>query len=82
MGEPNQNIEEQVMGHPNVELNGNDQASNEPQPTHFNLLPPRALKDYMYPSRTSQPSCIELPPTYANHFEIKPGVINMLPKFG
>ncbi|KAK1265662.1 hypothetical protein QJS04_geneDACA014972 [Acorus gramineus] len=35
----------------------------------------------MYPSRTTQPSCIVLPTTNANNFEIKPGMINMLPKF-
>ena len=34
----------------------------------------------MYPCQSSQPSCIVLPPTNANHFEIKPKVINMLPK--
>ena len=41
---------------------------------------PRILKDLCYPVRTAQPSCIRLPQTDAN-FEIKPQIINMLPKF-
>ena len=42
---------------------------------------PRPLRECWNPTRNVQPSCIVLPPTNANHFEIKPGVINMLPKF-
>ena len=42
---------------------------------------PRALRDYMYPTRAAQPSCIVLPPNNAHNFEIKPGTINMFPKF-
>ena len=42
---------------------------------------PRPLWDYMYPTRATQPSCIVLPPTNAHNFKIKPGTINMLPKF-
>ena len=40
-----------------------------------------SLRDYCYPIGSVQPSCIRLPPTNANHFEIKPQIINMLPKF-
>ena len=42
---------------------------------------PRPLRDYMYPTRAAQPSCIVLPPTNAHNFEIKTGTINMLAKF-
>ena len=44
--------------------------------------PPRAmtLKEYMNPTRSTQPSCITLPPTIAN-FELKSGMIQMLPVF-
>ena len=38
------------------------------------------LKDYMYPTRTTQPSCITLPTTHAT-FELKSGLTQMLPVF-
>ena len=38
------------------------------------------LKDYMYPTRSTQPSRIILPAITAN-FEIKSGMIHMLPVF-
>jgi len=38
------------------------------------------LKDCMYPTRSTQPSCITLPALTAN-FEIKSGMIQMLPVF-
>jgi len=38
------------------------------------------LKDYMYPPRSSKPSCIILPALTTN-FEIKFGMIQMLPVF-
>ena len=82
MGDPNPHLEERLNGLHNVEINANDQASNELPTNHHHIHPPRALKDYMYPSRTTQPTSIELPPIHANHFKIKLGVINMLPKFG
>ena len=41
---------------------------------------PRVLKDLCYPVGIAQPSCIRLPQIDAN-FEIKPQIINMLPKF-
>lgn len=44
------------------------------------LNQPRSLKDYMYPTRTSQPSCIILPAT-ADKFELKASTIHMLPVF-
>ena len=39
-----------------------------------------ALKDYMFPTRSTQPSCITLPALTAN-FEIKSGMIQMLSVF-
>ena len=42
---------------------------------------PLSLRDYCYPIGFAQPSCIRLPQTNAIHFEIKPQIINMLPKF-
>ena len=44
-------------------------------------LATRALKDYLYPNRASQPSCILLPPHNANNFEFKSGIIHLLPIF-
>ena len=37
-----------------------------------------SLKDYMYPTQTTQPSCITLVATNAT-FEFKSGLIQMLP---
>ena len=41
----------------------------------------QTLKDLCYPVGSIQPSCIRLPQPTANNFEIKPKIINMLPKF-
>ncbi|XP_026396815.1 uncharacterized protein LOC113291504 [Papaver somniferum] len=41
---------------------------------------PRSLKDYVYPTRASHPSCIVLPET-ASQFELKASKIYMLPVF-
>ena len=38
------------------------------------------LKNYMYPTRSTQPSCITLPALMAN-FEIKSGMMQILPVF-
>ncbi len=38
------------------------------------------LRQYLQPARTSQPSCIIFP-NNVGHFDIKPGVIQLLPKF-
>ena len=40
-----------------------------------------SLQDRFYPIRTSLPSCILLPVTNGNHFELKPQFINTLPRF-
>ncbi|XP_026419791.1 uncharacterized protein LOC113315749 [Papaver somniferum] len=44
------------------------------------LNQPRSLKDYMYPTRASQPSCIILPAD-DGQFELKASTIHMLPVF-
>ena len=44
-------------------------------------IQPMTLKDLCYPVGSIQPSCIRLPQPTANNFEIKPQIINMLPKF-
>ena len=41
----------------------------------------RTMRDYSVPYQFNSPSCIILPPTQANHFELKPGVIQLLPTF-
>ena len=41
----------------------------------------RTLKDLFAPITTNPPSCIVLPATTANHFELKPHIIQLLPTF-
>ena len=41
----------------------------------------KALRDYSAPVQFNAPSCIVLPATTASHFELKPGVIQLLPSF-
>ena len=40
----------------------------------------RVLRDHMYPTRTSAPSCIVFPHD-ASHFNFKLGIIQLLPSF-
>ena len=40
-----------------------------------------SLQDRFYPIRTLLPSCIKLPEANGNNFELKPQLINTLPKF-
>ena len=42
--------------------------------------PPRTLRDFLNPARQTTPSCIAMT-TIAGQYEIKPGVIQLLPKF-
>src|ERR1700734_1102009 len=42
---------------------------------------PTVLMDRCYPPRSSHPSCIQLPATTSNNYELKPQYITMLPKF-
>lgn len=53
---------------------------DQPETMGDEVIPPRSLKDYMYPTRTSQSSCIVLPET-VGHFELKARTIRMLPVF-
>ena len=41
----------------------------------------RTLRDYSAHFQFNSSSCIVLPPTTASHFELKPGVIQLLPTF-
>ncbi|MGV8048683.1 hypothetical protein PJP07_31255, partial [Mycobacterium kansasii] len=41
----------------------------------------KALRDYSAPVQFNAPSCIVLPATTAAHFELKPGVTQLLPSF-
>ena len=40
----------------------------------------RTLREYLQPTRTSTPSCMIFP-TNMGHFELKPGIIQLLPKY-
>ena len=50
----------------------NEEAQNNP--------PIRTLREYLQPTRTSTPSCMIFPTNMGN-FDLKPGVIQLLPKF-
>ena len=50
----------------------NEEAQNNP--------PMRTLREYLQPTRTSTPSCMIFPTNMGN-FDLKPGVIQLLPKF-
>ena len=62
----------------------NDRVSNQGDNEHNNddlhVNQPRTLRDYLQPARSSIPSCIIIPPNSGN-VDLKPGVINLLPKF-
>lgn len=56
------------------------------EPKNFEMAdeienPPLALESRCYPMRTTQPSCIRLPPVNGNNFELKSNYIGQLPKF-
>ncbi len=59
-----------------MEDNGSNQGDNEFQDD----LPIRTLRDYLQPTRTSTPSCMVIP-SAAGAFDMKPGIIQLLPKF-
>ena len=40
----------------------------------------QTLREYLQPTRTSTPSCMIIP-TNMGHFELKPGIIQLLPKY-
>jgi hypothetical protein len=43
--------------------------------------PVKSLRDYLQPTRTSTLSCLAVPATNTGNFDIKPGVVQLLPKF-
>ena len=53
---------------------------NQRENEHNNAVPVRTLRDYLQPTRASTSSCIVFPNVMGN-FEMKPGVIQLLPKF-
>ena len=53
---------------------------NQGENEHNNAIPVRTLRDYLQPTKASTPSCIVFPNVVGN-FEMKPGVIQLLPKF-
>uniref|UniRef100_A0A2N9J0B0 Retrotransposon gag domain-containing protein n=1 Tax=Fagus sylvatica TaxID=28930 RepID=A0A2N9J0B0_FAGSY len=53
---------------------------NQGENERNNAIPVRTLRDYLQPTRASTPSCIVFPNVVGN-FEMKPGVIQLLPKF-
>ena len=53
---------------------------NQRESERNNAIPVRTLRDYLQPNRASTPSCIVFPNVVGN-FEMKPGVIQLLPKF-
>ena len=62
--------------------NTNDRASNHGDNEHnvdFNVHQTRTLRDYLQPARSSIPSCIIIFQN-AGNVDLKPGVINLLPK--
>jgi hypothetical protein len=53
---------------------------NQGENEHNNVVPIRALRDYLQPTRASTPSCIVFHNVVGN-FEMKPDIIQLLPKF-
>uniref|UniRef100_A0A2N9HXP6 Retrotransposon gag domain-containing protein n=1 Tax=Fagus sylvatica TaxID=28930 RepID=A0A2N9HXP6_FAGSY len=53
---------------------------NQGENERNNAIPVRTLRDYLQPTRASTPSCSVFPNVVGN-FEMKPGVIQLLPKF-
>ena len=53
---------------------------NKGENEHNNAVPVRTLRDYLQPTRASTPLCIVFPNVVGN-FEMKLGVIQLLPKF-
>ena len=70
VNQPNQ------MANPNPGQNQTETGENVVE----NVPRPRTLRDFLQPARTSTPSCIVFPPN-AGNVDLKPGVINLLPKF-
>ena len=63
--------------HSDNEENGNGNGPNNNGEVN---QPLRSLRDYLHPTRQATPSCMVIP-AGAGQFDIKPGVIQLLPKF-
>ena len=57
----------------------NDESKHGENET-LNDSPMKTLREYLQPTRTSSPSCMVFP-TNVDTFDLKPGVIQLLPKF-
>jgi len=64
-----------------VEMGDNVHAGENERHRGENVDHTRSLRDLFSPVATNTPSCIELPPTNAIHFDLKPHVIQLLPSF-
>ena len=62
---------------PIIQGNQNQGAHVAPQIAN----PPLALRDHYVPNEYNAPTCIQLPPFRAHHYEIKPQTIQMLPNY-
>ncbi|XP_026378613.1 uncharacterized protein LOC113273058 [Papaver somniferum] len=57
-----------------------EERPDQPETMGDEIVQPRSIKDYLYPTRTIQPSCI-VPPETAGHFELKASTIHIFPVF-
>ena len=77
---------------PNVQRERGPQDQQRPNPrmnfpppinegNHFQVDPPaRSMRDFLQPTRSTTPSCILLP-VQAHLFQVKPGMLQLLPTF-
>ena len=63
-----------------MEKSQSSHEKNEYNQEYQDDLPVRILRDYLQPTRTSTPSCMVIPNTIRT-FDIKSGIIQLLPKF-
>ena len=63
-----------------MEESQSNHGENEYNQEYQDDIPIRTLRDYLQPTRTSTPSCMVIPSTVGT-FDIKPGIIQLLPKF-
>ena len=63
-----------------MEGSQSNHGKNEYNQEYQDDIPIRKLRDYLQPTRTSTPSCMVIPST-GGTFDIKPGIIQLLPKF-
>ena len=63
-----------------MEGSQSNHGENEYNQEYQDDIPIKTLCDYLQPTRTSTPSCMVIPST-GGTFDIKPGIIQLLPKF-